>query len=88
MPVLLHASTHDERSGRFVKIGLINNMPDEALEATERQFISLLDLASEGMPIHWLYTPCRVFPVMMRAAVTWAASTRTSKISGKVISMG
>jgi homoserine O-succinyltransferase len=57
MPVLLHASTHDERSGRFVKIGLINNMPDEALKATERQFISLLDLASEGMPIHLaLYT--------------------------------
>jgi homoserine O-succinyltransferase len=30
---------------------LINNMPDSALEATERQFISLLDLASEGFSI-------------------------------------
>jgi homoserine O-succinyltransferase len=32
-------------------IGLINNMPDSALEATERQFISLLELASEGFSI-------------------------------------
>ena len=32
-------------------------MADEALKATERQFISLLDSASEGMPIHLsLYT--------------------------------
>jgi homoserine O-succinyltransferase/O-acetyltransferase len=57
MPVFLDAETHDRRSGRFMKIGLINNMPDEALKATERQFISLLNSASEGMPIHLsLYT--------------------------------
>src|ERR1700678_991563 len=37
-----------ERSSRNLTIGLINNMPDSALEATERQFISFLDLASEG----------------------------------------
>ncbi len=34
-----------------VTIGVINNMPDEALEATERQLFSLLDSASEGIQI-------------------------------------
>ena len=27
-------------------------MPDEAVEATERQFVSLLDSASQGMQVH------------------------------------
>ncbi len=40
---------------RSLTIGLINNMPDEALKATERQFLSLLDSASEGMQIRLLY---------------------------------
>jgi len=34
-----------------ISIGLINNMPEAAFEATERQFISLLDAASEGIDI-------------------------------------
>jgi homoserine O-succinyltransferase len=40
-----------ERSSGSITIGLINNMPDSALEATERQFMSLLNTASEGMHI-------------------------------------
>ena len=40
-----------DRSSRNLTIGLINNMPDGALEATERQFISLLDSASDGFTI-------------------------------------
>jgi homoserine O-succinyltransferase len=40
-----------ERSSQCVTIGLINNMPHAAFTATERQFISLLDSASEGIPI-------------------------------------
>ena len=36
-------------SGPCVNIGLINNMPDAALEATERQFVTLLDSASDGV---------------------------------------
>jgi homoserine O-succinyltransferase/O-acetyltransferase len=40
-----------ERSRNCITIGLINNMPDAALEATERQFLSLLDSASEGIHI-------------------------------------
>ena len=34
-----------------IAIGLVNNMSDGALEATERQFISLLDAASEGISV-------------------------------------
>jgi homoserine O-succinyltransferase/O-acetyltransferase len=40
-----------ERSSKSLTIGLINNMPDGALEATERQFLSLLDSASEGISV-------------------------------------
>jgi homoserine O-succinyltransferase/O-acetyltransferase len=47
------AESHD-RSSRCLTIGLINNMPDGALEATERQFISLLGAASDGMSIRLL----------------------------------
>jgi len=38
-------------SAEPLAIGLINNMPDGALEATERQFVSLLNAASDGIPI-------------------------------------
>jgi homoserine O-succinyltransferase len=40
-----------EQSSKCITIGLINNMPDGALEATERQFLSLLDAASDGILI-------------------------------------
>ena len=40
-----------EKSSKSLNIGLINNMPDGALEATERQFLSLLNSASDGMSI-------------------------------------
>jgi homoserine O-succinyltransferase/O-acetyltransferase len=42
-------------ASRSITIGLINNMPDEALKATERQFMSLLDSASDGMQIRLLH---------------------------------
>jgi homoserine O-succinyltransferase/O-acetyltransferase len=45
------ASESHERPGKFLTIGLINNMPDGALEATERQFLALLNAASDGIPI-------------------------------------
>ncbi len=41
-----------ERACPNLTIGLVNNMPDSALEATERQFISLLESASEGITVH------------------------------------
>jgi homoserine O-succinyltransferase len=47
MPVLF-----DDEPNGCIKIGLVNNMSDEALKATERQFISLLESASDNTPIH------------------------------------
>jgi homoserine O-succinyltransferase len=45
------------RAGQGLTIGLINNMPYAAFRATERQFISLLDAASDDIPIRLkLYT--------------------------------
>src|SRR3989442_1886093 len=32
-----------------LEIGLVNNMPDAALEATERQFRALLEAAADGI---------------------------------------
>ncbi|HTV14863.1 MAG TPA: homoserine O-succinyltransferase [Acidobacteriaceae bacterium] len=43
-----------DRASRQLTIGLINNMSDGALEATERQFVSLLESASDGMSIRLL----------------------------------
>jgi homoserine O-succinyltransferase len=65
MPVVLergpgHAfSAAHGRNGRArtreasasIDIGLVNNMPDAALEATERQFLGLLDAAAGDTPV-------------------------------------
>ena len=51
MPVFFDKDPGHSRSTGYITIGLINNMSDEALKATERQFISLLNLASDGVPI-------------------------------------
>ena len=40
-----------ERPTRYIKIGLVNNMSDGALTATEQQFLSLLDSASDDILI-------------------------------------
>ena len=40
------------RRDKCVTIGLVNNMAGAAFRATERQFLSLLNSASEGIPIH------------------------------------
>ena len=37
--------------GPRLKIGLLNNMPDAAMATTERQFSSLLQVATEGTPV-------------------------------------
>jgi homoserine O-succinyltransferase len=41
-----------EQPSSCITIGLINNMADGALEATERQYLSLLDSISDGILIH------------------------------------
>ena len=45
------AARRGSRAGKTLSIGLVNNMPDGALEATERQFVSLLEAASEGCEV-------------------------------------
>jgi homoserine O-succinyltransferase len=40
-----------EPPGGSISIGLINNMPDAAFKSTERQFVSLLDAASESIEV-------------------------------------
>jgi len=50
MPLLVDtsrsASTNEVHASNCVTIGLINNMPDPALEATERQFVDLIRAAA------------------------------------------
>src|SRR2546425_9085621 len=40
-----------ESDPNCIDIGLINNMPDAALEATERQFLALLDASADGIVV-------------------------------------
>jgi homoserine O-succinyltransferase len=40
-----------ESDANCIHIGLVNNMPDAALEATEAQFLALLDAAAGGMVV-------------------------------------
>jgi homoserine O-succinyltransferase len=40
-----------ESSARCIDIGVLNNMPDAALESTERQFLILLDRAAGGLVV-------------------------------------
>ncbi len=51
MPVLMDRDRSGKRLGRFLEIGLVNNMPDAALQSTERQFLGLLDAAAEDIPV-------------------------------------
>ena len=53
--VALLGKTAPFESSNCITIGLINNMPDEALKATERQFLSLLDAASHGLQVRLLH---------------------------------
>jgi homoserine O-succinyltransferase len=57
MPVILDSDPRDHRTDRCIHIGLINNMSGEALKATERQIVSLLNTASDDAPVRLsLYT--------------------------------
>src|SRR5437016_9071465 len=40
-----------ESDANCIDIGLVINMPDAALKATERQFLTLLDAAADGMVV-------------------------------------
>jgi homoserine O-succinyltransferase len=40
-----------ENSAKCIDIGLLNNMPDGALQSTERQFVTLLESAADGVVV-------------------------------------
>ncbi|MGV7214812.1 homoserine O-succinyltransferase MetA [Bradyrhizobium sp. UFLA05-112] len=52
-PALVPALEDARGDGREITIGLINNMPDPALKATERQFMKLLQAAGRGRRIRF-----------------------------------
>jgi homoserine O-succinyltransferase/O-acetyltransferase len=41
-----------QANGELIYLGLVNNMPDPALQTTEQQFIKLIDSAAEGRAVH------------------------------------
>jgi len=45
------ASVLRESESNGLRIGLVNNMPDPALQATERQFVALLGAAADGLVV-------------------------------------
>jgi homoserine O-succinyltransferase len=54
MPVLIDRGSDPriaDAAGDCIEIGLVNNMPDSALEATERQFVSLLDAGAHDIRV-------------------------------------
>jgi homoserine O-succinyltransferase/O-acetyltransferase len=54
---LPHRARAQRADREFVDIGLVNNMPDAALDATERQFRALLEAAAAGIDVRLtLYT--------------------------------
>ncbi len=58
MPIYLDRdqSSHNPDSAvRCLEIGLINNMPDPALRATEHHFIRLLDSVADGVAVRLLF---------------------------------
>jgi homoserine O-succinyltransferase len=45
-----HTTTQGTRA-QAIRVALVNNMPDAALEDTELQFVDLLEAASDGIPV-------------------------------------
>ena len=66
----------EEQRSTFLHMGLVNNMADGALGATEHQFLTLLEAAARDMLVHvTLYALPEVERKPM-ASATWAAFTR------------
>ncbi len=58
MPIYLDrdlSSHKPDSAGQCIEIGLINNMPDGALKATEHQFLRLLDSAADGIAVRLMF---------------------------------
>jgi len=65
---------------RAIRVALINNMPDAALEDTELQFFELLDTAAEDTPYLSSSSPCRRFREATGENSIWIAFTSVLKI--------
>ena len=75
MPILLDTArsgaSAELRGDNCLTIGLVNNMPDAALDATERQFIELIRAASPGLIVRFKLFSVPTIPrsAQARAAV-------------------
>src|SRR6201996_4363396 len=64
-PALAPGQGEFERAGeRELTIGLVNNMPDSALKATERQFMRLVQAAAGGIKVNF---HCFSLPAVARS---------------------
>ena len=54
----LQPGEHEKTHGTFLHIGLVNNMADGAMGATEHQFLTLLEAASGDLLIQFTLTIC------------------------------
>ena len=64
----LHPTHNGKTEPQRVRIALINNMPDAALEDTEVQFFGLLDSAAGTFRCRSNYTRCLNFPAAMQGS--------------------
>src|SRR5471032_1908545 len=67
--------------GKKIEIGLVNNMPDAALLATERQFAALLEAASGDLDVRLHLFALRDVPRSQEARGTL---TRTYRDAGQI----
>ena len=92
MPLLLDtaksAAAVELRSGNCITIGLVNNMPDAALEATERQFVALIRAAATGCVVRLKLFAMAEVPRGERARKTSPAATATPPNCGTSASTG
>ena len=75
---MTHSTSNRGVDGGCIHIGLVNNMPDPSLEATERQFSTLLSEAAEGVPVHLSFY---AIPAIRRSE---RARTRISSSYGSI----
>ncbi|HEY1748030.1 MAG TPA: homoserine O-succinyltransferase [Xanthobacteraceae bacterium] len=80
MPILLDTArsgaTAELRGENCLTIGLVNNMPDAALDATERQFIDLVRAASPGLIVRFKLFSLAAIPRSAQARAALAVRYR------------
>jgi hypothetical protein len=86
MPLLLDTarspSTVDLRGRNCLTVGLVNNMPDAACEATERQFLDLLRAATGNVIVRLKLCAIADVPAPKRCGRSSVRAIATSAICG------